>query len=238
MLCVLIGGSGTSGFPSLNEIRRYGTLLNQYSTHDGEFRSVPGVYSNCSMGSGRITKITFIALPGVGGESTVLHFNRETPPGGTRTISLSGATQSFGGGFGYELDLSAPNASMPFNSGDSLWIRHPYHDDSSLRLLHQVGYDEHNICWRELDEDHILSCGIDYDYPLLASETGVYIYNMPEMVNHLIFMHAGFSMHLVEDLCQLRVICIALVPGLPRYVRVLICGGGDNAVKTGKAWAD
>ena len=27
---------------------------------------------------------------------------------------------------------------------------------------------------------------------------------------------------------------LASVPGLPRYVRVLICGGGDNAVKTGK----
>ena len=31
---------------------------------------------------------------------------------------------------------------------------------------------------------------------------------------------------------------VASVPGLPCYVRVLICGGGDNAVKTGKAWAD
>ena len=206
MLCVLIGGLFTSGFPSLDEIRRYGTLLNQYSTHDGEFRSVPGVYSNCSMGSGRITKITFIALPGVGEDSTVLQFNREAPTGGTRTISLSGATQSFGDGFGYVLDLSAPNASMPFNSGNSLWIRHPYHDDSSLRLLHQVGYDEHNICWRELDEDvDDISCGIDYDYPLLAIETGVYIYTMPEMANHYkIFTHVGFSMHLVEDSCQLR----------------------------------
>ena len=170
---VFAGGSGTSGFPSLNEIRRYGTLLNQYSTHDGELRSVPGVYSNCSMGSGRITRITFIALPGVEGGSTVLQFNRETPTNGTRTISLSGATQSFGDGFGYVLDLSAPSASMPFNSGDSLWIRHPYHDDSSLRLLHQVGYDERNICWRELHKDGNDSrCGIDYDYPLLAIETG------------------------------------------------------------------
>ena len=176
MLCVLIGGSGTSGFPSLNEIRHYGTLLNQYSTHDGELRSVPGVQSNCSMGSGRITKITLIALPGVEGDSTVLQFNRETSTSPVRIISLNGSNQSFGGGFGYELDLSAPSASMPFNSGDSLWIRHPYHDDSSLRLLHQVGYDERNICWSELDvdEDHT-SCGIDYDYPLLAIETGVYI---------------------------------------------------------------
>ena len=135
---------------------------------------MPGVHSNCSMGSGRITKITFIALPGVGGDSTVLQFNREASTGGTRTISLSGATQNFGNGFGYELDLSAPSASMPFNSGDSLWIRHPDHDDSSLRLLHQVGYDEHNICWRELYEDaDDIRCGIDYDYPLLAIETGV-----------------------------------------------------------------
>ena len=173
---VFAGGSGTSGFPSLNETRRYGTLLNQYSTHDGELRSVPGVQSNCSMGLGRITKITFIALPGVGGDSAVLHYNREVSTGGTRTISLSGATQSFGGGFGYELDLSAPSASMPFNSGDSLWIRHPDHDDSSLRLLHQVGYDERNICWRELDEDaDDIRCGIDYDYPLLAIETGIVI---------------------------------------------------------------
>ena len=135
---------------------------------------MPGVYSNCSMGSGRITKITFISLPGVGGNSTVLHFNREASTNGTRTISLSGATQSFGGGFGYELDLSAPTDREPFNSGDSLWIRHPYHDYSSLRLLHQVGYDERNICWRELDEDaDDISCGVDYDSPLLAIETGV-----------------------------------------------------------------
>ena len=31
---------------------------------------------------------------------------------------------------------------------------------------------------------------------------------------------------------------VAWVPGLPRYERVLICGGGNNAVKTGKAWAE
>ena len=31
---------------------------------------------------------------------------------------------------------------------------------------------------------------------------------------------------------------VASDPGLPRYVRILICGGGDNAVKMGKAWAD
>ena len=33
---------------------------------------------------------------------------------------------------------------------------------------------------------------------------------------------------------------VASVPGLPCYVHVLICGGGNNAVnlKTGKAWAD
>ena len=37
---------------------------------------------------------------------------------------------------------------------------------------------------------------------------------------------------------HIHVYTLASVPGLPRYVRVLICGGGDNAVKTGKAWAD
>ena len=31
---------------------------------------------------------------------------------------------------------------------------------------------------------------------------------------------------------------IASVPGLPRYVRILICGGGNNGVKTWKAWAE
>ena len=37
---------------------------------------------------------------------------------------------------------------------------------------------------------------------------------------------------------QAQCYILASVPGLPRYVRVLICGGGDNAVKTEKAWAD
>ena len=41
-------------------------------------------------------------------------------------------------------------------------------------------------------------------------------------------------LHLKEDLISV----LASVPGLPRYVRVLICGGGNNAVRTGKAWAD
>ena len=27
---------------------------------------------------------------------------------------------------------------------------------------------------------------------------------------------------------------LASVPDLPRYVRILICGGGNNAVKTGR----
>ena len=32
--------------------------------------------------------------------------------------------------------------------------------------------------------------------------------------------------------------CVASFPGLPRYVRVLISGGGNNAVKTRQAWAE
>ncbi|CAI7999046.1 hypothetical protein GBAR_LOCUS2599 [Geodia barretti] len=60
------GSSLTSGFPTLEELIRNGSLLERYSTHDGEMRSVPGVSvrSNCSgPNSPRISKITFIALP-------------------------------------------------------------------------------------------------------------------------------------------------------------------------------
>ena len=49
MCGVYVGGTFTSGFPSLDEIQGNGSLLSDgvYSTHDGEIRSVP-VRSNCT----------------------------------------------------------------------------------------------------------------------------------------------------------------------------------------------
>ena len=71
------------------------------------------------------------------------------------------------GEFGYELNVPMPPNTNMFNNGDMLWIRH---GGSDLRLLHQVGDEERNICW-SFEPD---SCEPDYDYPLLAIETGIY----------------------------------------------------------------
>ena len=126
--------------------------------------------STCSTGQRHLTKVAFIALPGVRNDSSILVFNGSNNAYG---LELSGATQSFGE-FGYELELPEVDR-IPFNSGDTLWIAHPYYSDSSLRLLHQVGYETINICWRLLEDgpDEII-CEDDYDYPLLAIETSMH----------------------------------------------------------------
>ena len=126
--------------------------------------------STCSTGQRQLTKIAFIALPGVGNDNIVLLLNNSLH------VELSGATQSFGE-FGYELELPDIDR-IPFNSGDTLWIEHPHYNDSSLRLLHQVGYETiNNICWRLLrDSSENIVCEDDYDYPLLAIETSMNLY--------------------------------------------------------------
>ena len=97
--CVVRVGSSslTRGFPSLEELRGNASLLERYSTHDGECRSVPGVRSTCSTGNRRLSKVTFIALPGDGESHIVLFVNNHQ-------LSMSGAVVKFGE-FGYELTV-------------------------------------------------------------------------------------------------------------------------------------
>ena len=161
---VCIGSSLTRGFPSLEELIRNGSLLERYSTHDGETRSVPGVMWNCSgPGGSRISKITFIALSGVRMERPSLRIVRNA--GDHQDIEISGDTQTFGE-FGHEITM---NTNVVFNDGDMLMIRHPPYEDSDLRLLHQVGDVARNICIGPPSPEN---CQTDYDYPLLAIETG------------------------------------------------------------------
>ena len=160
---VCIGSSLTRGFPSLEELIRNGSLLERYSTHDGEMRSVPGVRWNCSGSGGQISKITFIALPGVGIERPTLRIVRG--PNDSQDIEISGETQTFGE-FGFEVTV---NTNIMFNDGDMLLIRHPPYEDSSLRLLHQVGDVARDVC---IGPPDLQNCQTDYDYPLLAIETG------------------------------------------------------------------
>ena len=167
MLC--LGSSLTNGFPTLEELIRTGSLLERYSTHDGEMRSVPGVRSNCSGPPGpRISKITFIALPRLqpsGTDSLTLRFMR-AGQGGPQDIVIDQETASFGE-FGYE--IMTINPPVMFNNGDMLLIRH---GGSGLRLLHQVGDEARNICWSVESDSEIREP--DYDYPLLAIETSIY----------------------------------------------------------------
>ena len=166
MYHMLDGGTFTSGFPSLDEIRGNGSLLSDgvYSTHDGEIRSVP-VRSNCTGEMMRIITITFIALPGVGGENSSLVVLR--PDNTSRDfVSLSSATPTFGE-FGYELSLQG----ILFEAGDTLEIHHQSYYADSLRILYQVGLEVDDMlpfCWRELtesaDQEHCLS-GYDYIPP-------------------------------------------------------------------------
>ena len=167
MVNITAGGTFTSGFPSLDEVRGNGSLLSDgvYSTHDGEIRSVPSVEFTCN---GRITKFTFIALPGVvSGQHTEFVVLGESGP--DQRISTEGATQSFGQ-FGYE--LSVPGPGMMVQAGDTLEIDHYWYTGSRLRILHQVGDEELDICWRWRSEGSMIYRVTDYDYPLVAIETG------------------------------------------------------------------
>ena len=164
-----VGGTFTSGFPTLDEIRGNGSLLNDgvYSTHDGEIRSVPDVQFTCN---GTISKFTFIALPGVGIQNTVLAILRQDNI--IRNFNTAGATLSFGD-FGYS-EQSPPN-DVQFQTGDTLQIDHQLYASSRLRILHQVGDDMLDICWRWRNEGPSdTRCELDYDYPLLAVETSIW----------------------------------------------------------------
>ena len=160
----MLGSSVTRGFPSLEELLRNGSLLERYSTHDGELRSVPGVRWNCSGTNGRISKTTFIALPGVGMDRPVLRVLRDQGSG-SQDLDISGETQMFGE-FGYEMTV---NSNVMFNDGDMLLISHPPYEDSGLRLLYEVGDVARNVC---IATPGSQNCQLDYDYPLLAIETG------------------------------------------------------------------
>ena len=163
--CVVRVGSSslTRGFPSLEELRRNASLLERYSTHDGERRSVPGVRSTCSPPNRKLSKVTFIALPGDGESHIVLFVNEQQ-------LSMSGAVVKFGE-FGCE--LTVPNGTnIMLNGNILLRIQHPPYEVSSMRLLHQVGDEARNICWTMGDSEPD-NCEDDYDYPLLAIETGM-----------------------------------------------------------------
>ena len=144
-------------------MRGNASLLDRFTTHDGEWRSVPISVNKMCSGEFGVTKITFIALPGDGNENITLSLNGSV---------LNGTNNAFGE-FGYEMVLEPFNLS----GADSFWIRlgirHPHHNDSGLRLLHKVGDEMLNITWRWLDEDseddHSETA---YDYPLLAFDTG------------------------------------------------------------------
>ena len=167
VLC--LGSSLTSGFPSLEELIRNGSLLERYSTHDGEERAVPGVRPICSEPvNRRISKITFIALPGAGVERPLLRI-MQNQGSLQENIQISGETQGFGE-YGYEMTVPMSN-NIVFNDGDMLLIQHPLYDSSGLRLLHQVGDEARNICWSIGSGSAV--CEPKYDYPLLAIDTGI-----------------------------------------------------------------
>ena len=139
------------------------SLLDRFTTHDGEWRSVPTI--SIQNETGTITKISIIALPGVGTEHIELVI--KSPDANKEGLTLN-ATETFGG-FGYEMVLEPP-----INLSDiaSVWIKHPSYEDSGMRLLHQVGDERLNIswCWNRMNEN--VHNEIAYDYPLLAIETG------------------------------------------------------------------
>ena len=171
-----VGSSFTSGipdhFPTLDALRGYGSLLDRFSTHDGEWRSVPGVsvLEECSTDSVMITRVTFIALPGVG--NSAIELSISVTPESAQSISFGGASQSFGE-YGYDLVLE-PAVVITMNSANMFWINQPHYEESGLRLLHQGGDEILNISWRWLEENpQDIRNDTDYDYPLLAIETGI-----------------------------------------------------------------
>ena len=170
--CV-IAGSLTSGFPSLDDIKGNASLLDKYTTYDGEMRSIPtlrvSASQECSTQNVTITRIIFIALPRAGNEDTELIIT--TTSGSNHTISLNEANPSFGY-FGYELHVE-PSEMLNLSDIEMFWISQPYYKDSSLRLLHQVGDNMFNIRWRWVDNSDDRHSETTYDYPLLAIETGM-----------------------------------------------------------------
>ena len=155
-----------------------GSLSERYSTHDEEIRSFPGAQGNCSQTEDGtsilwIVSVSFIALPGIGSQNIELLFDRPIP--------LSVNETSFGE-FGYELTLP-PGERVQFTS---LRIKQPHYKDSNLRLLHQLGDVARPICWSLVNDDGSgsESCQSDYDYPLLAIETGTVI---KDTVIHILY---------------------------------------------------
>ena len=198
MTVLCLGSSLTSGFPSLEELMRNGSLLERYSTYDGELRSVPGIKSTCSGHVGnRISKITFIALPchqnGTGGLTLRVMRN----PGSSHDIQIDQDAPSFSV-FGYELCMSQMPPVM-FNDGDRLLIRH---GGSGPILLYQVGVEERNICRRFEPDSEI--CELDYDYPLLAIETGIHICIERHYYHRLVLVPLLFQIlqGVLRDWCQ------------------------------------
>ena len=106
-----------------------------------------------------ITKIIFIALPGVGDNDIELVIRRSIEY--DMPIILKQSYQNFGE-FGYEQILSQPFELMEM---DSLLISQPL--NSGLRLLYQV---RERIS--ELESHEYIYNESSYDYPLLAIETG------------------------------------------------------------------
>ena len=78
----------------------------------------------------------------------------------------SGANLEFGE-FGHVLILQ--NVSVRFREDYTLSVRH-HPGGNGLRLLHQVGDVARNICWSIGSGPE--TCQPEYDYPLLAIETG------------------------------------------------------------------
>ena len=170
---MFIDGSLTSRFPSLDDIKRNATLLDKYTTYDGEMRSIPSLKASECL---TINKITFIALPGAkdadDAEDTELIIEIS---GSNHSIKLNDSNQSIGD-FGYELlNVELPE-SLNLSDIKMFWISQPDYEETSLRLLHQVGNKMFNIEWQLVDGPDDSYNETTCDYPLLAIETGIHIH--------------------------------------------------------------
>ena len=168
----------TSGFPSLDDIKGNASLLDKYTTYDGEMRSIPtlsvSASQECSTQNVTITRIIFIALPRAGSEDVDKYTELiiTTTSGSRHSISLNVANLSFGH-FGYELHVE-PSEMLNLSDIEMFWISQPYYKDSSLRLLHQMGDKMFDITWWWwVDDSDNHYNDTTYDYPLLAIETGM-----------------------------------------------------------------